>query len=389
MDASTSCRKVLILDCCYSGAFPAGPDGEGRRGVQTLERFQGKGGRRAHRLGRDPVRVRGRRPDGLGDVVGVHPAPRRGDPQRRGRTSTRTATSRSTSSTATCASGWWPRCRSSGRRSRRTSTGDPHRPQRALDAARVPAARHREPDRRPAAECGRGARAPAPGRQRRRPRPRWSAAGGAGRRRQPVGLGGGHGSAPADRTGARLQLRVRRRRRAPRPGRHRWRRSRSAARPCRTAVASTRPWTPLPRRRGAAPVQEGSPVRSPPPAVRAPRAGHRWDARRCAAAPGLLSARLSAVAVPRLRDHTTAQRVTDIGVPWQLVRRAAAAGRGSLAVLRATAAFASPAAWCGSARRLLDCSLIGYWADLHRDRRAGLVGALAGTVVLSSCVVVR
>ncbi len=40
MDASTSRRKVLILDCCYSGAFPAGRTAKADEGVQTLERFQ-------------------------------------------------------------------------------------------------------------------------------------------------------------------------------------------------------------------------------------------------------------------------------------------------------------------------------------------------------------
>src|SRR3954447_25405620 len=43
MDASTSRRKVLILDCCYSGAFPASRTAKSDEGVQTLERFQGKG----------------------------------------------------------------------------------------------------------------------------------------------------------------------------------------------------------------------------------------------------------------------------------------------------------------------------------------------------------
>ena len=43
MDASASRRKVLILDCCYSGAFPAGRAAKSDEGVQTLERFQGKG----------------------------------------------------------------------------------------------------------------------------------------------------------------------------------------------------------------------------------------------------------------------------------------------------------------------------------------------------------
>ncbi|MGY1804019.1 caspase family protein [Blastococcus sp. SYSU D00922] len=43
MDACTSRRKVLVLDCCYSGAFPAGRTAKADEGVQTLERFQGKG----------------------------------------------------------------------------------------------------------------------------------------------------------------------------------------------------------------------------------------------------------------------------------------------------------------------------------------------------------
>ena len=43
MDACTSRRKVLILDCCYSGAFPAGRTAKADEGVHTLERFQGKG----------------------------------------------------------------------------------------------------------------------------------------------------------------------------------------------------------------------------------------------------------------------------------------------------------------------------------------------------------
>jgi hypothetical protein len=43
MDACRSRRKVLVLDCCYSGAFPAGRVSKSDEGVQTLERFQGKG----------------------------------------------------------------------------------------------------------------------------------------------------------------------------------------------------------------------------------------------------------------------------------------------------------------------------------------------------------
>ncbi|MGZ4492974.1 MAG: caspase, EACC1-associated type [Nocardioidaceae bacterium] len=43
MDACVSRRKVLVLDCCYSGAFPAGHTAKGDDSVHTLERFQGKG----------------------------------------------------------------------------------------------------------------------------------------------------------------------------------------------------------------------------------------------------------------------------------------------------------------------------------------------------------
>ncbi|SNS54597.1 Caspase domain-containing protein, partial [Geodermatophilus saharensis] len=43
MDTCSSRRKVLILDCCYSGAFPAGWTAKADSSVQTLERFQGKG----------------------------------------------------------------------------------------------------------------------------------------------------------------------------------------------------------------------------------------------------------------------------------------------------------------------------------------------------------
>lgn len=43
MSACTSQQKVLILDCCYSGAYPAGRITKGDDSVQTLERFQGRG----------------------------------------------------------------------------------------------------------------------------------------------------------------------------------------------------------------------------------------------------------------------------------------------------------------------------------------------------------
>ena len=41
-DAMRECRarqKVLILDCCYSGAFPADSPAKGDTAVHTLERF--------------------------------------------------------------------------------------------------------------------------------------------------------------------------------------------------------------------------------------------------------------------------------------------------------------------------------------------------------------
>ncbi|MFE4958709.1 caspase family protein [Streptomyces sp. NPDC056653] len=43
MSGSMSRRNVLILDCCYSGAFPAGRATKGDTDVHTLERFQGRG----------------------------------------------------------------------------------------------------------------------------------------------------------------------------------------------------------------------------------------------------------------------------------------------------------------------------------------------------------
>ncbi|GGR51525.1 hypothetical protein GCM10010168_82980 [Actinoplanes ianthinogenes] len=43
LEGCASRRKVLILDCCYSGAFPAGRLAKADEGVHTLERFQGRG----------------------------------------------------------------------------------------------------------------------------------------------------------------------------------------------------------------------------------------------------------------------------------------------------------------------------------------------------------
>ncbi|NUO42200.1 MAG: hypothetical protein HOV82_09190 [Streptomyces sp.] len=43
MEGCPSRQKVLILDCCYSGAFPAGRLSKGDAAVHTLERFQGHG----------------------------------------------------------------------------------------------------------------------------------------------------------------------------------------------------------------------------------------------------------------------------------------------------------------------------------------------------------
>ncbi|KUN19868.1 hypothetical protein AQJ23_36090 [Streptomyces antibioticus] len=43
MEGCPSRQKVLILDCCYSGAFPAGRLSKGDPAVHTLERFQGHG----------------------------------------------------------------------------------------------------------------------------------------------------------------------------------------------------------------------------------------------------------------------------------------------------------------------------------------------------------
>jgi YVTN family beta-propeller protein len=43
MSSCSSSQQVLILDCCYSGAFPAGRMAKSDDSVQTLERFQGRG----------------------------------------------------------------------------------------------------------------------------------------------------------------------------------------------------------------------------------------------------------------------------------------------------------------------------------------------------------
>jgi uncharacterized caspase-like protein len=43
MESCSSRQKVLVLDCCYSGAFPAGRVSKAGGQVHTLEKFQGKG----------------------------------------------------------------------------------------------------------------------------------------------------------------------------------------------------------------------------------------------------------------------------------------------------------------------------------------------------------
>ncbi|WP_239341424.1 caspase family protein [Frankia sp. CiP3] len=43
MDGCVSQQKLLILDCCYSGAYPAGRMAKADAAVHTLKRFQGKG----------------------------------------------------------------------------------------------------------------------------------------------------------------------------------------------------------------------------------------------------------------------------------------------------------------------------------------------------------
>ncbi|MGH3850142.1 MAG: caspase family protein, partial [Pseudonocardiaceae bacterium] len=43
MEACSSRQKVLVLDCCYSGAFPTGHMAKADHKVNTLEKFQGKG----------------------------------------------------------------------------------------------------------------------------------------------------------------------------------------------------------------------------------------------------------------------------------------------------------------------------------------------------------
>ena len=43
MEGCVSRQKVLVLDCCYSGAFPAGRIAKADASVHALERFQGRG----------------------------------------------------------------------------------------------------------------------------------------------------------------------------------------------------------------------------------------------------------------------------------------------------------------------------------------------------------
>ncbi len=43
MESSASRQNLLILDCCYSGAFPAGTKAKGDSQVHTLHRFEGRG----------------------------------------------------------------------------------------------------------------------------------------------------------------------------------------------------------------------------------------------------------------------------------------------------------------------------------------------------------
>ncbi|WP_051773207.1 caspase, EACC1-associated type [Saccharothrix sp. NRRL B-16314] len=43
MEGCASRHKILVLDCCYSGAFPAGRITKADTAVHTLERFQGRG----------------------------------------------------------------------------------------------------------------------------------------------------------------------------------------------------------------------------------------------------------------------------------------------------------------------------------------------------------
>jgi len=43
IDSCSSRQKILVLDCCYSGAFPASRISKADPEVHTLERFQGKG----------------------------------------------------------------------------------------------------------------------------------------------------------------------------------------------------------------------------------------------------------------------------------------------------------------------------------------------------------
>ena len=130
---------------------PRRPDREGRRGRADAGALPGQGTGRAHRLRRHPVRVRGRRPARHGDLVGVHAAPRGGDQQRcRGPRRGRRHRPRRAVQL---------RVRAGGRRDAAAAAEeaggrrrpDPHRAQRALDAARLTSGtRSRAPSRRSA-----------------------------------------------------------------------------------------------------------------------------------------------------------------------------------------------------------------------------------------------
>ena len=77
MESCVSRQKVLILDCCYSGAFPAGRLAKGDTEVHALERFHGRGRTVLTASDATQYSFEGDRAHGDGHAVGVHPPSRR------------------------------------------------------------------------------------------------------------------------------------------------------------------------------------------------------------------------------------------------------------------------------------------------------------------------
>ncbi|MGH3873573.1 MAG: caspase, EACC1-associated type [Pseudonocardiaceae bacterium] len=128
MSGCPSRRQVLILDCCYSGAFPAGRLAKADTDVHALERFHGRG--RTVLTASDAPSTPSR-----ATSYTARP-PKRCSPATSSRacatavlTSTATETSLSMNCTATSTTGSSRRCPSSGRRNRTTSKAAPPSPE--------------------------------------------------------------------------------------------------------------------------------------------------------------------------------------------------------------------------------------------------------------------